>query len=64
VFEIRGYLRDVLLSLLLRTSVLVEVGEVLINLHSFSLGDESLLWLLSLFLGPLLDLRGKFSRFG
>ena len=64
MFEIRGYLRDVLLSLLLGARVLVEVGEVLINLHSFSLGDESLLGLLSLCLGPLLDFRGELSRFG
>ena len=64
MFEIRGYLRDVLLSLLLGTRILVEVREVLINLHSFSLGDESLLGLLSLCLCPLLDLRGKLGRFG
>ena len=64
MFQIRGYLRDVLLSLLVGTGVLVEVREVLINLHSFSLGNESLLGLLSLCLGPLLDLRGKLGRFG
>jgi hypothetical protein len=63
VFEARGYLSDILLCLLLRAHVFVEVREVLVNLHSFSLGYELLAGLLSLCLRSLFDLRRKLSYF-
>ncbi len=39
VFEARGYLSDVLLSLLFGAYVFLEVREVLIDLNSFSLSN-------------------------